>query len=57
MTSTTLAHGPARAEEKVKLPASPRGRALFTVDWFLNGKPVLNNHDNPGLTLRYGLGC
>jgi hypothetical protein len=27
------------------LPVTPRGRALHTVDWFLNGKPVLRKHD------------
>lgn len=24
---------------------SPRGRALYAVDWFLNGRPQLGNHD------------
>lgn len=43
--------------KKSNLPATPRGRALYTLDWFLNGKPVLSNHDNPCLTLRNGLSC
>jgi len=30
------------------VPATQRGRALHTVDWFLSGKPTLNNHDEPG---------
>lgn len=29
------------------IPETPRGRALLTVDWFLNGTPVLGNHDDP----------
>jgi hypothetical protein len=33
-------------------PVTPRGRALYTVDWVLNGKPVLRNHDIPSLGIR-----
>lgn len=29
------------------VPTTSRGRALFTIDWFLNGNPALRNHDNP----------
>lgn len=39
------------------LPSTGRGRALYTIDWFLNGKPVLRNHDNPQLTIRNGCHC
>ena len=39
------------------VPTTPRGRALYTTDWFLNGRPVLHNHDNPCLTLKDGLVC
>ena len=39
------------------VPHTPRGRALHTVDWFLNGKPVLRNHDNPKLKLKDGCAC
>lgn len=39
------------------VPTTARGRALFSVDWFLNGRPVLRNHDNPCLSLRNGLSC
>lgn len=42
---------------KRDIPVTPRGRALYTTDWFLNGRPVLRNHDNPRLTLRSGLSC
>lgn len=38
-------------------PNTPRGRALHTIDWFLNGKPVLKNHDNPRLSLFNGEPC
>jgi len=34
------------------VPATPRGRALHTVDWFLNGKPTVNNHDKPGIKVQ-----
>jgi hypothetical protein len=34
------------------VPATPRGRALHTVDWFLNGKPTLNNHDEPRIKVQ-----
>ncbi|MDH5446580.1 MAG: hypothetical protein OEY52_13590 [Gammaproteobacteria bacterium] len=39
------------------VPSTGRGRALFTTDWFLNGRPVLSNHDNPCLTLKDGMVC
>ena len=42
---------------KDELPTTARGRALFTTDWFLNGKPVLRHHDNPRLNLRHGMCC
>ncbi|MDX5151238.1 MAG: hypothetical protein R3188_02075 [Acidiferrobacterales bacterium] len=34
------------------VPTTPRGRALHTVDWFLNGKPTLNNHDEPSIKVQ-----
>jgi len=34
------------------VPATPRGRALHTLDWFMNGKPVLNDHDDPNLKVQ-----
>ena len=42
---------------KTNVPTTPRGRALYTTDWFLNGKPILSNHDNPRMTLRNGMPC
>lgn len=39
------------------IPVTGRGRALHTIDCFLNGKPVLSNHDNPRMTLLNGLPC
>ena len=31
------------------IPATPRGRALHTVDLLLNGKPTLDDYDEPGI--------
>jgi hypothetical protein len=42
---------------KTPYPNTPRGRALHTIDWFINGKPVLSNHDNPRLSLVNGQPC
>ena len=39
------------------IPTTPRGRALYTVDCFMNGKPVLRNHDNPQLSIINGCHC
>ena len=33
-------------------PVTSRGRALFTVDWFLNGRTILYDYDNPDLVIR-----
>ena len=44
-------------ETQRTIPTTPRGRALHTVDWFLNGKPVLRNHDNPIHKLTDGGAC
>jgi hypothetical protein len=38
-------------QQSSQLPTSSRGYAMFTVDWFLNGHPVLHNHDNRQLTI------
>ena len=40
-----------------KVPTTSRGRALYTIDWFLNGQPVLRDHDNPCQTLKHGAVC
>ena len=45
------------SKSETSLPRTPRGRAIYTTDWFLNGKPVLRNHDNPRMTLRNGMPC
>jgi len=44
-------------KKKTSIPTTPRGRALYITDWFLNGKPVLRDHDNPRMTLRNGMPC
>ena len=53
MTSTTNN----QRQPGTSLPTTPRGRALYTVDWFLNGTPVLRNHDNPSIKLNDGSTC
>ena len=35
----------------LELPVTGRGRALYTIDWFLNGIPVSNSHDNMLFTI------
>ena len=34
-----------------QLPATPRGSALYHVDWFLNGHPSLRYHDDRRMTI------
>jgi len=34
------------------VPSTPRGRALHTVDWFMNGKPTLNQYDDSSIKLK-----
>lgn len=43
--------------KKTSLPTTARGRALYTIDWFINGSPVLTNHDNPRVSLRNEMRC
>ena len=58
MKTITLETPIKNQEQKSNMPVTARGRALYTTDWFLNGKPVLSNHDNPRMTLRNGMpGC
>jgi len=52
--STILTENTISDKKVCEIPTSSRGRALHTVDWFLNGKPVLRNHDNPQLTIKDG---
>ena len=46
-----------QSTRKIDLPKTARGRALYTVDWFLNGKPVLRNHDNSHIQIDGGFAC
>ena len=57
MKTIALENPTKNPSRKTDAPTTPRGRALYTTDWFLNGKPILNNHDNPRVTLRNGLPC
>ena len=51
MNSLTIPQSEMHHESKLTTPVTRRGRALHTIDWFLNGKPVLQYHDNTLLTL------
>lgn len=56
--TTTILENPVKKQHPTRtVPVTPRGRALYTVDWFLNGRPVLSNHDNPRMTLSNGMPC
>lgn len=44
--SQTVVVNPARA-----VPNTGRGRALHSIDWFLNGRPALGHHDHPQANL------
>ena len=57
MNSNTIQTPYATSYATREIPTTPRGRALYTVDWFLNGKPVLRNHDNPQLSIINGCHC
>ena len=52
MRTLTLQQQTQYNRQKTTLPVTARGRALYITDWFLNGKPVLQHHDNPRMTLR-----
>lgn len=51
MTTMTLKRSFVAKEKKKTVPATGRGRALLTVDWYLNGSPTLYNYDRPDLVL------
>jgi hypothetical protein len=57
MTTLILKRAFVKNQKDESVPVTGRGRALYTVDWFLNGKPVLRNHDNPNLQLNQGYVC
>ncbi len=40
--------------EHSNVPATGRGRAIYTVDWLLYGQPRSVNYDDPQLTLARG---
>lgn len=57
MNTNTIAATYSAEQKPQHVPTTPRGRAMYTVDWFLNGKPVLRNHDNPQLSITGGCHC
>lgn len=38
--------------DQAAIPVAPRGRALYTIDWFMNGTPTRSNHDDQPMTLQ-----
>ncbi|MEJ2107684.1 MAG: hypothetical protein P8X48_10210 [Acidiferrobacteraceae bacterium] len=34
------------------VPATPRGRALHTLDWYANGKQTISNYDDPSIKVQ-----
>lgn len=57
MKSLTIQQSNMHQESEKVMPVTSRGRALHTIDRFLNGKPTSQNHDNTQLTLERGCGC
>ena len=43
MQTLTLTSNMNRSKDNTPIPVTGRGRALYTIDWFINGKPVLAN--------------
>lgn len=39
-------------KQTAAIPQTARGRAMYATDSFLNGKPLMLNHDNPHLEIR-----
>jgi len=46
MTTMTMKMTYQGSLNKTAVPVTARGRALHTIDWFLNGMPVIADHDN-----------
>ena len=36
-----------------KVPVTPRGRAIHTVDWFMNGKPSPIDYDDATIEVKH----
>ena len=45
MNTSTIAGTLSVTQKESTVPVTARGRALYTIDWFANGKPVLDSHD------------
>lgn len=35
-----------------QVPVTPRGRALYTVDWFMNGKATRDQYDDSSIKVQ-----
>ena len=51
MTTLTIKTILASAHDRPDIPATARGRALYTVAWFMHGAVHAHQFDNAGLTL------
>ena len=47
MTAMTMKMTYQDSLNKTAAPVTARGRALYTIDWFLNGMPATVDYDNP----------
>lgn len=52
MTAMTMKMTYQNSLNKTATPVTARGRALHTIDWFLNGIPATVDHDNPQSGIR-----
>jgi hypothetical protein len=41
------------SREHFKIPVTPRGRAMQTVDWYVNGKPSRNDYDDAAIEVMH----
>lgn len=46
MNTLTLRARFSQRQQNLPLPTTPRGRAIYTTDAFLNGRATLRNYDN-----------
>ena len=51
MNAKSIAAVPTTNQAPTDIPVTARGRALRTVDWFLNGTPGKVFYDNPQLRI------
>ena len=52
INASTITMPSINSKQAVQMPATSRGRALYHVEWFLNGHPSKRNYDNTQLTIK-----